>query len=97
MLYNFIKKKYTENNELIIKGEIKPKYDNKIEKENSSQNNYKFRLNERFYGSFERKFKLPKNINKTKENVNAKLEDGILTIDLPKQINNDTNFFVDIQ
>ena len=47
-------------------------------------------------GKFERSFRLPKDIVKTKENMKGKLEDGVLTVELPKQINENSKFSIDI-
>lgn len=50
------------------------------EEHNSEENGYLH--SERFYGTYERSFRVPKNVSET--DVQANLEDGILNIRLPK-------------
>jgi len=62
-----------ENNQLTISGERHE------EKENSEKN---FHSRESFYGTFSRTFTLPETVNT--EKIEAKQEDGILKLVLPK-------------
>jgi HSP20 family protein len=63
-----------ENNKLTVRGE--KKHETKTEDET-------FYRSERSYGAFERAFSLPGHVNN--EDVHAKLEDGVLTIRLPRR------------
>jgi len=67
-----VKVEFTEDT-LTIKGERKE--DKEIKKEN-------FHRIERFFGSFQRSFTLPKNIDEKK--IKAELKDGILELRVPK-------------
>lgn len=58
---------------ITIKGERKQQKEDKSEK---------FHRTESFYGSFERRFSLPENVNS--EMVHCESKDGILTIHIPK-------------
>ncbi len=58
---------------ITIKGERKQQKEDK---------NEKFHRTESFYGSFERRFSLPENVNS--ETVRCESKDGILTIHIPK-------------
>lgn len=62
-----------EDNTFIVKGEHK--VENEEKKENYTRREFQF-------GSFERKFTLPKNVDK--ENIDAKYENGVLTISIAK-------------
>ncbi|MXI48599.1 Hsp20 family protein [Pseudomonas moraviensis] len=62
------------NGSLIIKGEKK---DNKEEKRKG------YHLSERYYGSFERVFTLPKGVDA--EKIDASFSKGVLSISLPKK------------
>jgi len=62
-----------KDNVLIIKGE--KKMDNEVKKEN-------YHRIERFYGSFQRSFQLPQNIEPNK--IKAKMDNGVLEITIPK-------------
>jgi HSP20 family protein len=64
-----------ENGILSISGEKKQETE-----AGDAESNY--HLVERRYGSFERTFRLPRSVDSDK--VNAKFENGLLTIDLPK-------------
>ncbi|GME83131.1 unnamed protein product [Ambrosiozyma monospora] len=66
----------TDTNELIIKGEVP---DNRVEKKDE-----KGRLvySERSYGSFQRMFKLPKNVDG--QAIDAKFDNGVLSLNIPK-------------
>jgi HSP20 family protein len=66
-----------EQNTLTIKGE------KKTEREETKEQNGRWHLVERSWGSFERSFTLPGNIDGTK--VKAGFENGLLTIHLPKR------------
>jgi HSP20 family protein len=63
-----------ENSTLTVRGE--KKHETKTEDET-------FYRSERSYGAFERSFSLPGYVNN--EDVHAKLEDGVLTIRLPRR------------
>ncbi len=67
-----VKVEFTEDT-LTIKGERKE--DKEIKKEN-------YHRIERFFGSFQRSFTLPKNIDEKK--IKAELKDGILELRVPK-------------
>ncbi len=67
-----VKVEFTEDT-LIIKGERKEEKD--IKKEN-------YHRIERFFGSFQRSFTLPKNIDVKK--IKAELKDGVLELRVPK-------------
>lgn len=62
-----------ENDTLVISGE---------HKEETKEENANYTRKEFNYGSFKRSFSLPENVNT--DNVEAKYENGILTITLPK-------------
>ncbi len=62
-----------KDNVLIIKGE--KKMDNEVKKEN-------YHRIERFYGSFQRTFQLPQNVEESK--IKAKMDSGVLEIVVPK-------------
>jgi HSP20 family protein len=62
-----------KDNTLMIRGE--KKMDNEVKKEN-------YHRIERFYGSFQRTFQLPQNVEAGK--VKAKMESGVLEIVVPK-------------
>ena len=47
-----------------------------------SDNNKKFHYNERRFGTFSRSFKLPKTVKE--EKITAKLDNGVLSIAIPK-------------
>lgn len=61
------------NNELMISGERKSKRE---------ESNEKYHLGEIRYGKFSRTFRLPENVDK--EKIEAKFEDGILKVYIPK-------------
>lgn len=63
-----------EDNTLTIKGE---------RKEEKQEEGRKFHRMECYYGSFERQFALPPNINQ--EKIDASFKDGVLVLDLPKK------------
>ena len=63
-----------EDNVLTIKGE------KKFEKEEKKEN---YLRAERFYGTFRRSFTLPASVEKDK--IKAKLDKGVLTIEIPKK------------
>jgi len=63
-----------EDNVLTIKGE------KKFEKEEKKEN---YLRAERFYGTFRRSFTLPASVDKDK--IKAKLDKGVLTIEIPKK------------
>lgn len=63
-----------ENNMLTVRGE---------KTQETSTENETFYRTERSYGSFERSFSLPSHVDA--ENVSASLEDGVLTIRLPRR------------
>jgi HSP20 family protein len=71
-----------EQNTLTIKGE------KKAEREETKEKNGRWHLVERSWGSFERSFTLPGNVDAGK--VKAGFENGILTIHLPKREPSDT-------
>ena len=50
--------------------------------ENSENNGHKYRLYERYSGSFHRTFELPENVNE--DGIKAEYKDGLLTVNLPK-------------
>lgn len=52
-------------------------------KQETQDKNEKFHRTERFYGSFERRFSLPENIDS--EAVRCESKDGILTVHVPKR------------
>ena len=58
---------------ITIKGERKQQKDEK---------NEKFHRVESFYGSFERRFSLPENVNA--DTIRCESKDGILTVHIPK-------------
>ncbi len=62
-----------EEGTITLKGERKQQREDK---------NEQFHHTENFYGSFERRFSLPKNINA--EAVRCESKDGILTVHIPK-------------
>lgn len=64
-----------EDNVLTVSGEKKMERD-----ESSNEGDY--RLFERRYGRFERSFVLPRNVDR--EKVDARLDNGVLTVVLPK-------------
>jgi HSP20 family protein len=66
-----------EQNTLTIRGE------KKTEREETKESNGRWHLVERSWGSFERSFALPGNVDGGK--VKAKFENGLLTIHLPKR------------
>ena len=66
-----------DNNELIITME------QKNENNEEDQNNKKYLRREFAYSKFQQSFVLPDNIEK--EKISASVNDGILTIELPKQ------------
>lgn len=68
-----------ENDTLVISGEHKE--EKKEEKTNYTRKEFN-------YGSFKRSFTLPENVNT--ETVEAKYEDGILNITLPKKVEEKT-------
>jgi len=51
-------------------------------KKQKEDNNEKFHRTESFYGTFERRFSLPENVNT--ESVHCESKDGILTVHIPK-------------
>jgi len=63
-----------EDNTLTIKGERK--HESEVKKEN-------YHRIERYFGSFQRSFKLPGTVNQ--EGVSANCEKGVLTVTLPKK------------
>lgn len=63
-----------EDNTLTIKGERK--HESEVKKEN-------YHRIERYFGSFQRSFKLPATVNQ--EQVSANCEKGVLTVTLPKK------------
>lgn len=63
-----------EDNTLTIKGERK--HESEVKKEN-------YHRIERYFGSFQRSFKLPATVNQ--EGVSANCEKGVLTVTLPKK------------
>jgi HSP20 family protein len=63
-----------DDNILTIKGK---------REENFEQEEKDYHVRERYYGSVQRSIMLPSNINS--DNINAKLENGILHIKIPKQ------------
>lgn len=62
-----------EDNVLTLKGK---------RESNSEEKNEKYHKVERFYGEFYRSFNIPTNIDA--EKIEAKLKDGVLSINLPK-------------
>lgn len=67
----------TEENELVINMEKKD------EKKKEEDRHGKYLRHEFSYSKFEQSFVLPKNVER--ENITACMNDGVLTIDLPKQ------------
>lgn len=67
----------TEENELVINMEKKD------EKKEEDDRHGKYLRHEFSYSKFEQSFVLPKNVER--ENITACMNDGVLTIDLPKQ------------
>lgn len=63
-----------ENNVLTVRGEKK--------REETKEEKGKWHVVERSYGSFERSFTLPRRVSEAK--VEARFEDGVLNINLPK-------------
>ncbi|WP_341790437.1 Hsp20/alpha crystallin family protein [Rickettsia endosymbiont of Polydrusus tereticollis] len=63
-----------DNNILTIKGS---------REESSEDKNKNYHMRERYYGTFQRSISLPLNINE--ENVEARFENGILHIKIPKK------------
>ncbi|MCX7908948.1 MAG: Hsp20/alpha crystallin family protein [Ignavibacteria bacterium] len=70
-----IKVTINDDNVIVIKGEKKREFKTEDKERN-------FIRVERSYGSFQRSFMLPDNVKK--DNVNAKFENGVLTITLEK-------------
>lgn len=66
-----------DENVLVIKGTKK-----RDDKEEVKNENISFIRVERSFGEFQRSFMLPENVNK--ESINAKFENGVLTISLEK-------------
>ena len=66
-----------EDNTLLLKGERK--HEGEVKKEN-------YHRIERYFGSFQRSFSLPTNIQQ--DNVSASCDKGVLTITLPKKEDN---------
>jgi HSP20 family protein len=66
-----------EQNVLTLKGE------KKSEREETQEKNGRWHLIERSYGSFQRSFTLPGNVDASK--IDAKFENGVLTVHMPKR------------
>jgi HSP20 family protein len=66
-----------EQNVLTIKGE------KRSEREEKQEKNGRWHLIERTYGSFQRSFALPGNVDSTK--IDAKFENGVLMVHMPKR------------
>ena len=69
-----------EDGILTIAGEVNNSFDNSDE--DSDDSRVKYHIRERRYGSFSRKLRLPKDVDA--DAIEAKQEDGILTISLAK-------------
>jgi HSP20 family protein len=63
----------------IVNGSLRIRGDKKQEKEEKSENYY---LSERYFGSFERSFPLPEDVDA--EKIEATFAKGVLTVTLPK-------------
>jgi HSP20 family protein len=63
----------------IVNGSLRIRGDKKQEKEEKKENYY---LSERYFGSFERSFPLPEDVNA--EKIEATFANGVLTVKLPK-------------
>jgi HSP20 family protein len=66
-----------EQNVLTLKGE------KKSEHEETKEKNGRWHLIERSYGSFQRSFTLPGNVDASR--IDAKFENGVLTVHMPKR------------
>ncbi|TDT72016.1 heat shock protein Hsp20 [Hypnocyclicus thermotrophus] len=55
-------------------------------KEEKEEKNKKFFRKERIYGSFVRNIPLPNYLNITKEEIEAKFENGVLNVTIPKKL-----------
>jgi HSP20 family protein len=66
-----------EQNVLTLRGE------KKSEREETKEKNGRWHLIERTYGSFQRSFTLPGNVDASK--IDAKFENGVLTVHMPKR------------
>lgn len=84
--------KLDQDNNLIIALE------KKTQKENHDQKNHKYLRREFSYSKFQQAFTLPDDVEKDK--ITAKMNDGVLTIDIPKKEPApvvDTSRMIDIQ
>lgn len=78
-----------DNGYLSISGEKKEEFSNE-------DKDRQVRRSERRFGKFQRSFRLPDNVNQ--ENMNARYEQGVLTLDIPKtEVKPDTKREIQIQ
>jgi HSP20 family protein len=75
-----------DGDSLIISGE---------RKQNTENKDAKYHLSESFYGKFSRSFTLPENVDK--QNIEASLTDGILSLSIPKVEVKDTKTSISIK
>ncbi|MDX1522326.1 MAG: Hsp20/alpha crystallin family protein [Anaerolineae bacterium] len=71
-----------EDGILTLKGEVNHDSEGSNAEDNANGNSPKYYVRERFHGSFERRFRLPSEVDA--DTAEANFENGLLTITLPK-------------